>query len=311
MISRLKLALKNTKHRKAGVIWAVLLLYILLIASFIASSALHAGLGFAPLFIAISFLPPTLLWILIREGKEYLPALRLRLPRPAHALPLVAALLVLASGSVILNLAFAGSDYVNMSLYGAFYASTDGFWDSLLSIAALALLPAIFEELLFRGVLCAELETNGAFCSVVGSAILFSMLDLGFAALPSRLFAGIVFAVVLYATRSLLCSMILHLAYNLFAIFAQPRLIAIRDVSAHTDTFVFILLLVFTLSLIALLSLLARIYRSYSEKNLPSEHARPIPASKLPYACAEMLLSPQAIACYVIFIAFTIISALV
>lgn len=311
MISRLKLALKNAKHRKAGAIWAVLLLYILLIAFCVVSSVFHTGLAFAPLFSLIAFGVPALIWILVKGGKEYLPAIRVRKPSSAHVLPLAVAFLTLASGSVILNIAFADGDYVDFSLYGAFYASTDGFWPSLLSIAALALLPAILEELVFRGILCAELESNGTFCSVVCSAVLFSMLDLGFAELPARLLAGVIFAVLLYATRSLICSVLLHFAYNLFAIFAQPRLIAIRDVSAHTDTFVFVLFLIFTASLIALFSLLSRLYRTYSEKNLPAEHARKVPTAKLPYACAEMLLSPQAISCYLLFIAFAVISALV
>ena len=297
------------KYSKTGSLFAVLAIYVLLILSNIINTYLLNGSdNFIIVFLIFSMVIPALFWFFIKENKCYIPSLRLNAPKKEHILPILLSFTLLLSGSIILNMIFSGENYINFSIYNAFYAERDqGFFNILYTALVFAILPAILEEFIFRGILCAEFEGNGTLCAVVASSLFFSFLDFSFGSLPIRFFAGIVLAVILYATDSLICSMLLHIAYNLFALFAQPIFVSFKDVSANVELFVFILLVVVIVSLILLVSQLSRLYRIYSQKNVSSDYTKSIPIQKMPIAFAEILLSVPAICCYVVFLITSII----
>lgn len=247
-------------------------------------------------------------WFFIRGKSHYIPSLRLNAPKRSHVLPVVLGFLILASGSTLLDLVFGGEKYINFSLYNVFYANNKiGFFNVLYTVIAFAIIPSILEEVIFRGALCAEFEDNGTFCSVISSAFFFSLLSFDFAGIPTGIFTGIILAIILYATDSLICSIILRICYSLFAIFAKPILVSFKDVSANLDLLVFILILMLLVSAIFFVSRLSRLYQGYSEKNLSSEHTSRVPPSRLPQSVAEILLSRPAICCYSAFIIITVL----
>ena len=297
------------KYSKTGSLFAVLSVYLLLILSNIINTYLLNGSNnFIIVFLIFSMVLPALFWFFIRENKRYIPSLRLNSPKKEHILPIVLSFVLLVSGSVILNMIFSGENYIIFSIYNTFYAETDqGFFNILYTVLAFAILPAILEEFIFRGILCAEFEGDGTLCAVVASSLFFSFLDFSFGSLPVRFFVGIVLAIILYAADSLICSAILHVAYNLFVIFAQPILVSFKDVSANVELFVFLLLAVMIVSLILLVSRLSKLYRVYSEKNISSDYTKSVPIQKMPIAFAEILLSVPAICCYAVFLIASII----
>ncbi len=80
------------------------------------------------------------------------------------------------------------------------------------------LLPAILEELLFRGVLLGRLRRHGRGFAAVASALFFTLLHSSLAGLPGIFLLAVVFALVDMRCGSLLPSMLMHGLNNLLAI---------------------------------------------------------------------------------------------
>ena len=113
----------------------------------------------------------------------------------------------------------------SFTLYDTFVApQQNGAVGTVQIILAYGILPAFCEELVFRGILCAEYESRGILYAATVSSVFFALLHFDLSALPVYLFAGFFLAVVLYLTRSVVAAMVVHLGYNLFGIFAQAGL---------------------------------------------------------------------------------------
>jgi len=121
---------------------------------------------------------------------------------------------IIATVFLVTRLGFQGSDnpIVAIVLTAAKDASPFGVF---LFILTLGVLPALVEEVLFRGFLYTSLRRKlGAFSSIIISAALFSLahLDLGGAI---QLFClGFLFAFIFEKTKSLIPSMICHCMWN-------------------------------------------------------------------------------------------------
>lgn len=216
---------------------------------------------------AIVFFLPALIFIRMR-GRGYTRVLRLRRPYAAHIPLLIAAFFTLFSGALLLSILFGGMD----SLGGGTTAFEQGAqlspWRLLLAIPVVAVLPALLEELLFRGVLCAELDRRGALRTVLVSALLFALIHFDLANLPVYFFAGALFALVLYATDSLIATMLLHAAYNLLSLLAQRYLAAFYHFTGSVELFLFVFIIVFLLSALVFTKQCAKLYRVREENGL-------------------------------------------
>jgi membrane protease YdiL (CAAX protease family) len=80
-----------------------------------------------------------------------------------------------------------------------------------------ALVPAVLEELLFRYVPLKLLKGTPR-CAVTVSAILFAFAHANAFQIPYALFAGALFAMLCYATGSVITSMIAHTLNNVFSL---------------------------------------------------------------------------------------------
>lgn len=102
--------------------------------------------------------------------------------------------------------------------------------DALLSVGAIALAPAAFEELLFRGaVLPAILRPWGALGAIVGSAALFGLIHLDFSTpggafyrVPFAFAVGLGLGVLRVRTGALLPSVLAHALLNTITFVAEP-----------------------------------------------------------------------------------------
>ena len=142
----------------------------------------------------------------------------LPLPRPDYLLPAVGAALGLAMlanllGGILLSwlqmLGWESETYLP--------ALSPGFWPLLLSYLSTAVLPAFFEEILFRGVLLQPLRRYGDRFAVAVSAAAFCVCHTTLGQMPTALLMGLVLGVFTVRSGSLVTGIAIHFLYNSFA----------------------------------------------------------------------------------------------
>jgi membrane protease YdiL (CAAX protease family) len=100
--------------------------------------------------------------------------------------------------------------------------------DYILSLLVLAFVPAIFEEMLFRGSLQQIMIslTRNAFAGVLITSIIFSAIHLSYYRFLPRLFLGIMLGYIFYLSKNIWLSITTHFlnnAYSLTAMYALSR----------------------------------------------------------------------------------------
>ena len=94
----------------------------------------------------------------------------------------------------------------------------DNGWWFVVNLLGLAILPAIFEELLFRGIILNGLKQHGKWVAIFGSAGLFALLHGNIGQLVYPFMLGIILGYVVYKTGNVLYSIIIHLINNTFSV---------------------------------------------------------------------------------------------
>ncbi len=258
------------------------------------------------------FLLPAAVWSMF-SGEKYIKRLRIRSFR-AGALPLIFfAALTLISGGVLISLLFGGSEALNKSftLYDTFISKDDGTVPVKLYLTlAYALLPAVCEEFVYRGILCAEYERGGVLRAIVLSSLFFGMLHFDIANLPTYIFAGVILSLTMYATRSLFGAMLCHFLYNLFGLFGRGYVNALYNLTANSPFFTFFVATVFLISALLFCALASRLYRKYLYSGESAAYRRPYEGHELGVrdSYLEVVKSPSAIASVAVYIIALIIS---
>ena len=152
----------------------------------------------------------TFLFALFLAGKHK-DVLAIPIKRPeARTLLLTAGMTVCGIPAAMLLNAFAGL----FSTSGADTAGDVTKYPLWLSLAAFAIVPAVVEEYVFRGVVLGEylkIETGAA---VLLSSIFFALLHFSLGSVLYGFFFGCIFALVRIATGNLLYTVIMHLVFN-------------------------------------------------------------------------------------------------
>jgi membrane protease YdiL (CAAX protease family) len=92
--------------------------------------------------------------------------------------------------------------------------------DYVISLLMIALLPALFEEMLFRGALqpvMIKLTTN-AFAGILITSILFSAMHMSFYGFLPRLALGLIIGYIFYLSKNLWLSITAHCLYNAYGV---------------------------------------------------------------------------------------------
>ncbi len=258
------------------------------------------------------FLLPGAVWCKF-SGDRYLSELRLR-PFRATALPLIlSAALLMASGGLLLGVLFGGTETLSQSfsLYDTFVSRDNGTVpNKIYLILAYAVLPALCEEFIFRGILCREYEVGGVARAVLLSAVFFALLHFNLANLPIYLFSGIILALTLYATRSLFGSILAHFLYNIFGLFGQPYINNLYHITGSMGLFLFLMILCFLISAGVFCGEAARLYRGYLWRAYSADYRKPIieDPSAIRKSYLNVIKKPSAIACFAVYIIALIIS---
>ena len=253
----------------------------------------------ASLFLQLAILLlPALLFIRMR-GRGYGKAIRLRRPAAAHIPLLICAFFLLLVGGFLLSALFGGTHTIGNSSSSFEAAAPNGVWQSLIAIPVLALLPAICEELLFRGILCTELDRRGALRAILVGSLLFALIHFDLANLPVYFYAGALLTLVLYVTDSLIATMIIHALYNLVSLFGQRYLNAFYSFTGNPELFLVLLILIFLVALLFFALLCASHYRARAEHNIRPPR-RDIPGDVQLYTMFDALSELPILLCFVI-----------
>lgn len=281
----------------------VLCIYLLLLCTRLLDVAmLSAGNGYLTVGVLqlLIYLLPAAIYCKLR-GEKFRTHLRLRPVGPEQFLVMLAGAAVLILGGLLIGFALGGMEQLGdpTTLYDRFAAAShSGADEKLYAVLAFALLPALCEEFVFRAILCAEFEVNGLPAAVIGSAVFFAMLHFEPVQFPIYFFAGILLALVFYATRSVLGPILVHFAYNLFGLFGRDYITEFYDRTGSTALFIFLLLILLLLMLMLFFGEAARTYRGYARRAVPSPYHRVRTAKeKAAHPFFEALLTPPALIC--------------
>ena len=257
------------------------------------------------------FLLPGAIWCKYR-GDGYIRGLRMRLPRPSSFLLMLSATLLMISGGLLLSVAFGGLESLsqNFSLYDTFISKSNGTVPSnIYLLIAYAVIPAICEEFIFRGILCHEYERGGVVRAVVFSALFFAMLHFNPINILTYLFSGAVLALVLYASRSLFAAIITHLLYNIFGLFGQRYMNTLYKITGSEAFFIFIVAFAFLLSAALFCRQAAKLYKKHVYDGVSSNYRKPVAKTpeEIRASFLEVILEPATILCVIFYIAASII----
>lgn len=155
-----------------------------------------------------------------------LPALLMRRGRSARTgtmrlsigLLLCAAVLGLAMRALVTPMTQLWGNFLSAPERQIAAADSAGEW--CLQLLALAVLPAVLEEALFRGIVLQTLLDSGSrFGAWLLTTMFFSLLHGNLAALPAHLLFGGALTLAAMRTGNLLVPMVMHAVYNASALF--------------------------------------------------------------------------------------------
>lgn len=111
----------------------------------------------------------------------------------------------------------------NFSLTGISFSSNanDENWSTyrfLLEIVDTAIVPAVFEEFAFRGVVLNKLRKFGDSYAVIMSAVLFGLMHGNLSQIPFAFILGLVIGFIAVKTNSIIPGILIHFFNNLFSV---------------------------------------------------------------------------------------------
>lgn len=289
------------KRERRTVSLLALITFLLLLTSRLLTHLLPFGHKLwlvAPVLSGVSFLLPVGGYILFRK-RGYIQSMRFQLPRAAHIPLLLFAFSALFCGSFLLSMLTGGLDTLGNSVSAFSQNNTETVWQLLLSLVSVGILPAFLEELCFRGIVATEYERRGAYRAILMSALLFALIHFDIANFLAYLYAGVLLVLVLFATNSLLATLLLHISYQVASLLAHRYLVALYRFTGTVQLFLFILIVLLLLALILFCRSSMRIYRNRDEHGI-SNPRRDVPYNVQFYTVLDALSDPAFILCVIV-----------
>lgn len=214
---------------------------------------------------AIVFAVPCFLYYGIKGGKLNYPMLSGKVSGNS-VLCSIGALGVMISGSLLLQLLFYSG--------GTGLTFDKGYMDALFVseksgvglFLAYCLVPAVCEELFFRGIVVGEYKKYGSFNTVVISTLYFTLVHFSKEGFIIYMFAGLILGITAVVSRSVYPSMALHLAFNVYGLYGNSAFVSKTAFNTSVFFVGFVLFVILLLSLAFMFSRMENIYAAYSEK---------------------------------------------
>ncbi len=212
----------------------------------------------------IVFAVPAFLYYGLKGGKLNYPMLSEKVSGNA-VLYTVGAFGVMVCGSLLIQLLFYSGGN-NMTF-------DKGYMDSLFTgekngiglFLAYCLIPAVSEELFFRGIVIGEYKKYGSFNAVLISTLYFTLVHFSAEGFIMYLFAGLVLSVSTVVCRSVYPSMALHLAFNVYGLYGNAAFISKTAYNTSTLFVGFVLFVALLLCLAFAFSRVENMYAAYSD----------------------------------------------
>ena len=134
--------------------------------------------------------------------------------------------------------------------------------NTFLHLLGAMILPAILEEVAFRGILLEEYRSYGSAFAVVTTSLMFAMLHLSLENFVYYLFMGTVLGVVALAADSVLPAVGLHILINVSHEYVRPTVVEYLRQAGKSLILPYLLLALFLLLFIFMFSNLEKIYQS-------------------------------------------------
>lgn len=249
----------------------LLCVYLLLLATnFLSAESVDTP---AKLFLTLTVLE---LFVFALPTVFYLRLSKNELLRKMHVTPLPkgSAYLIAASVLVILSIGltlgtlfyFLGIGKESYPSLGPYILSSAPLNDNLVyALIAYGLIPALCEELFFRGILFAELEDYSPLAASLFSSLAFAFGYFDLSKVVIYLISGLLFTYILRLTKSLFVPIITRFFINVASIYLMPMLWRLLTQPLGVLFSVFVSIALFLLSLFFFLSALSRFYRHLSK----------------------------------------------
>ena len=257
------------------------------------------------------FLIPGIIYCKL-SGEKCTENLRIKALGPRKLFFALFAFVTLLAGTALIKLGLYSLGYSSTSytLYENYIpADTSGLGNVMYILIALAVLPAVTEEFIFRGILMQEYRAAGCSrtCAVMLSSLLFALIHFNIAQLPVYFFGGVVFGFVMTVADSLTAAVLVHFLNNAFSLFFETSLLRLIS---QTDSMIFVM---FTFAVIFMLFLVLSLHEAETiiydrgmtgadpPFGVPSKKERARSGSKL----LEAIISPTFILCIAAFFIIT------
>ncbi|MBR4881039.1 MAG: CPBP family intramembrane metalloprotease [Clostridia bacterium] len=260
----------------------------------------------------VIFIIPGILYCRFR-GKGFTAKLRFNGFGPNKLWLSVSAFFVLAFGSALVKLGLYAIGYYSRqyTLYENYLPNDASSIANLLYILiAIAIIPAITEEFIFRGIVLGEYTAMGTkpVTAAILSAAMFAMLHFNLYQFPVYFYGGLILSFVALITNSVLCAMIVHLLNNVFSLLFEPQLLRLIS---QTDSPVFVLFVLGIIFFIFLAIFLGSAERIYYKKGImgedsPKRRRKSRKNTELLSIDKEAALSPSFILCIITYIVITL-----
>lgn len=171
---------------------------------------------------------------LLKEKISFADAVRFRPVRPANIMLLILLTILITPLMTLIN-AISMLFAQNTTMYTMTNLASQN--NLLIAVGTTALIPCIFEESVYRGIFYNEYRKVKPLAAIFLSAFLFGILHLNFNQFSYAFTMGIVFALIIEATDSILSTMIVHFFINagsIVTLYAYPKLLAYLEMNYYS-----------------------------------------------------------------------------
>lgn len=185
--------------------------------------------------------------------------------RAEYVFMLLFAALFMCCCSLVLSVIFGGvySSADGYTLMGIFTAGKNEYTVSTpYLILTYAVIPAVTEEIMFRGIVFKELSDTSIRLAATVSAILFALFSFSLGNFVPTLFCGLLLAFILQTTGSLISCMIVRFIFSLYKLFVESNVSAYFLSSQNRALLIITVITATLISAVLFFSEASRIYRA-------------------------------------------------
>lgn len=219
--------MKKAKQVNIVFMMSALMPYIALLILNLTGLQIHTGVG-EIIFSQLVFALPAIIYLIVCGANPF-QALRIKRIKISNVFLLILLAYLI---SPLISLINAISLVFSQNEIASTITDITDQSPLIIGILAVGLLPAIFEESVYRGVLYNEYRKENPKIAIFLSALLFGLLHQNLNQFSYAFAMGLIFALVIEATDSILSTMIIHFVINSTSVvmnYLLPRILKLFE----------------------------------------------------------------------------------